>query len=307
MTLRLLLALAVTTFALEADVVVLRDGSSYTGQLQPDTSGRTIAFTGNDGVGFTFPIRDLQSLSFTASADVITLKSGKSYTGHYDSQSSLHFAGSEGISYDFPVKDVASIVFSTVSPRNAGGPEKANAGSGAAGAAAKVVPEGTEISITTNEKIDSQKAAGGQLYSATIASNIPDSRGGIAIPNGTSAKLVVTDIGSGGAVHTPELVLDLYSVDLNGKAYRTITSNVIEKGRDTVGANKRTAVFAGSGAGLGALLGGIFGGGQGAGIGAAAGAGGGALTQLFTRGKHVTVPAETTMTFRLDRTLVLRP
>jgi hypothetical protein len=39
----------------------------------------------------------------------------------------------------------------------------------------------------------------------------------------------------------------------------------------------------------------------------AAGAGGGALTQLFTRGKRVKVPAETTMTFRLDRTLVLSP
>jgi outer membrane lipoprotein SlyB len=105
------------------------------------------------------------------------------------------------------------------------------------------------------------------------------------------------------AVHTPELVLDFYSVDLNGKVYRTITSNVIEKGRETVGANERTAVYAGSGAGLGALLGGILGGGRGAGI----GAGGGALTQLFTRRKRVTVPAETTITFRLDRTLVLPP
>jgi hypothetical protein len=307
MIFRLLFTVAATALALAADVIVLQDGSSYTGELQPDAQARTIAFTGSNGVGFTFPIRDLQSLSFTAGADVVTLRSGKSYTGHYNSQASLRFAGSEGISYDFPVKDVASIVFSAVSPRNATGPEKAGGGSGTVAAAAKVVPQGTEISITTNERIESQHAAGGQLYSATIASDIPDSRGGIAIPNGTSAKLVVSNISSGGAVHTPELVLDLYSVDLNGKVYRTITSNVIEKGRDTVGANKRTAIYAGSGAGLGALLGGIFGGGQGAGIGAAAGVGGGALTQLFTRGKRVTVPAETTMTFRLDRTLVLRP
>ena len=108
-------------------------------------------------------------------------------------------------------------------------------------------------------------------------------------------------------MHTPELVLDLYSVDVNGKTYRTITSNVVEKGRETVGANKRTAISAGGGGGLGALMGGIFGGGEGAGIGAAAGAGASALTQLFTRGKRIKVPAETTMTFRLDRTLVLRP
>ena len=51
----------------------------------------------------------------------------------------------------------------------------------------------------------------------------------------------------------------------------------------------------------------VFGGGKGAGIGALAGAGGGALTQLFTRGKQISVPAETAMTFRLERTLVLHP
>jgi hypothetical protein len=55
------------------------------------------------------------------------------------------------------------------------------------------------------------------------------------------------------------------------------------------------------------LMGAVFGGGKGAGIGALAGAGGGALTQLFTRGKEISVPAETVMTFRLERTLVLHP
>ena len=54
------------------------------------------------------------------------------------------------------------------------------------------------------------------------------------------------------------------------------------------------------------MMGAIFGGGKGAGIGAAAGAGAGLLTQIFTRGKKVQVPAETTMRFRLDRTLVLK-
>ncbi|MGB2668074.1 MAG: hypothetical protein WAK48_29040 [Candidatus Acidiferrum sp.] len=73
-----------------------------------------------------------------------------------------------------------------------------------------------------------------------------------------------------------------------------------------VGKNKRTLEYGAGGAGFGALMGAIFGGGRGAGIGAAAGAGAGLLTQIFTRGKQVKVPAETTMRFRLDRTLVLR-
>jgi hypothetical protein len=50
-------------------------------------------------------------------------------------------------------------------------------------------------------------------------------------------------------------------------------------------------------------MGAVFGGGKDVSIGALAGAGGGALTQLFTRGKEISVPAETAMTFRLERTL----
>jgi hypothetical protein len=79
----------------------------------------------------------------------------------------------------------------------------------------------------------------------------------------------------------------------------------INSGRG-VGKNKRTLEYGAGGAGFGALMGAIFGGGRGAGIGAAAGAGAGLLTQIFTRGKQVKVPAETTMRFRLDRTLVLK-
>ncbi len=86
-----------------------------------------------------------------------------------------------------------------------------------------------------------------------------------------------------------------------------MTSDEVEKGRAGLRANKRTLEFAGGGAGLGAMFGGIFGGGKGAGIGAAAGAVSGGLTQLFTRGKQVKVPAEAEMYFRLDQTLVLRP
>ena len=108
-------------------------------------------------------------------------------------------------------------------------------------------------------------------------------------------------------MHTPELVLDLFSVTVKGQEYRVVTGDVDVSGRKGVGANRRTAEFGGGGAALGALLGGVFGGGKGAGIGAATGAGGGLLTQLFTRGKQVKMPAEAVLTFRLDRTLVLRP
>ena len=169
-----------------------------------------------------------------------------------------------------------------------------------------MIPRGTEIVVHTDESIDSDSSYTGQLFSASVSEDVPDSSGGIAIPRGTRAKLVVRNITSGGAVHSPELALDLFSVDVAGKEYRVDTSDVdLNSGRG-IGGNKRTLEYGGAGAGFGSLMGAIFGGGRGAGIGAAAGAGAGLLTQIFTRGKTVKVAAETTMRFRLDRTLVLK-
>jgi outer membrane lipoprotein SlyB len=54
---------------------------------------------------------------------------------------------------------------------------------------------------------------------------------------------------------------------------------------------------------LGAIIGAIAGGGKGAAIGAGAGAGAGALTQVVTKGGAIKVPAESVLTFQLDRPL----
>jgi hypothetical protein len=170
-----------------------------------------------------------------------------------------------------------------------------------------VVPEGTDIVIRTDDSIQSNQQSSGQLYPVTIEQNVYDSAGGVAIPAGTRARMVVSNVRGGGAVHSPELVLDLYSVDIHGEQYRVDSSSVTENNRSGLGFNRRTAEYTGGGAGIGALMGAVFGGGKGAGIGALAGAGGGALTQLFTRGKQISVPAETAMTFRLERTLVMHP
>jgi hypothetical protein len=291
-----------------ADVVILNDGSSYSGQLE-GTGTKEIAFTGTNGVGYNFPVRDVQSVVFTGKVDTITLRNGRTYSGQYKGASPLLFTGSEDISYQFPIKDVTSLVLTRTGSSGSGGGSEPTAAEKqeARKEHARVVPEGTEITIRTNEGVDSKRAQDGQLFSATVVNEVRDSAGGLAIPSGTPAKLVISNSKGHGAVSSSELVLDLYSVTVDGREYRAITSNVVEKGKQGLGANKRTLEYTGGGAGLGALLGGIFGGGKGAGIGALAGAGGGALTQLFTRGQEVKVPAESTLTFRLERTLVLRP
>jgi hypothetical protein len=279
-----------------ADTVILHDGSSYSGQFT-SANNNELTFTDGQGVQYRFPVNDVQSLVFTASTDIITLRSGKVYSGKFTGTAPITFTDFQGIQYQFPLHDIESIVFTRSTP---------SAASMASNMVTKIIPEGSDIAIHTDEDIDSQNANTGQLFNATVTEDIFDASGGVAIPRGSRAKLVIRNITTGGAVHTPELALDLFSVILDGKEFRVDTSDVIETGRHGVGANTRTAAFGGGGAAIGALLGGIFGGGRGAGIGAAAGAGGGLLTQLFTRGKQVKVSSDTILRFRLERTLVLR-
>lgn len=276
-----------------ADTIVLQGGDSYSGTV---SNSAEITFTDEQGIQYKFPRQDVLSLSFTAQGEVISLRNGKSYRGHFTGANPIAFAGAGGIDYEFPVKDVATLVFNATSAEVAAAhPEQ------------KVIPEGARVVIRSDEAIDSKTSTPGQLYAATIVGNVDDARGGIGIPAGSRAHLVVRNVSRGGATGTPEVVLDLFSVDVQGKNYRVVSSNVYEKGPEGIGANKRTLEFAGGGGGLGALLGGIFGGGKGAGIGVAAGAAGGLVTQLMTRGSQVQVPAETEMYFRLYRNLILSP
>lgn len=236
---RYLWVLALALFAVVptfADTVVLHDGSSYSGQFTGTANG-VITFTDGGGVQYSFPRSDVQSLVFTTSTDVITLRNGNTFFGQYTGGSTLSFSDSQGIGYKFPLQDVASLVFS-----------RHGSATPAATANAKIVPADTEISITTNELIESQNSSPGQLYSADVSADVPDASGGVAIPQGTAAKLVVRDISSGGAVHTPELVLDLFSVTISGKEYRVVSSDDVMTGRHGVGANRRTLGFAGGAA-----------------------------------------------------------
>jgi len=164
----------------------------------------------------------------------------------------------------------------------------------------RVLPVGTEIPVRNEETIDSARAVEGQLYAAEIAADVRDAEGAIVIPRGANAQMVVKSATKGGHFRgASDLVLDMVSVSIDGQQYRLDTSDISEKGRSGLGANKRTGEFAGGGAAIGAIIGAIGGGGKGAAIGAGSGAGAGALTQILTKGS-IKVPAETVMTFKLD-------
>ncbi len=337
-----LATLILATSAARADYVILRDGKSYSGAYTGAADGR-LKFKDGQGIQYTFPLSDVQSLVFSNVADHISLRGGQSYTGQLMGATTIQFRGANGIAYVFPLSDVASLVITGAPSANgmppggpAGGyaPAANYAAQGNYGAAANyaqgavpppasgyaapsanagpgtpsiVIPSGTQIVVRTDMQIDTAKDAVGKLYPAQIAQDIFDGAGAVAIPSGSNAKLEVVNLnqntGSGGL----NLALDLYSVEVHGAEYRVDTSSIAENGKAGYGLNRRTAEYAGGGAGLGALMGAVFGGGTGAGVGTLAGGGLGALGQFLTRGHKVQVPAESTLTFQLQQTMVLHP
>ena len=102
----------------------------------------------------------------------------------------ISFQGSGGIDYQFPLRDVSSLVLTGSQAPAASHPIPT-----------VVIPEGTDIVIRTNDSIRSGQESSGQLYPATIEQNVYGSSGSVAIPAGTRAKLVVSNIRRGGAVH----------------------------------------------------------------------------------------------------------
>jgi hypothetical protein len=166
---------------------------------------------------------------------------------------------------------------------------------------------GAELPVRTEETIDSSEAVEGQVYAAEIVKDINDADGAVVIPKGSNAQIVIRSASKGGRFKgASDLLLDLQSVSVGGKKYLVDTAEVQKKGRDGVGANKRTAIYTGTGAAVGAIIGAIAGGGRGAAIGAGSGAGAGVLTQILTKGSAIKVPAETTLTFKLDSALKIQ-
>jgi hypothetical protein len=158
---------------------------------------------------------------------------------------------------------------------------------------------GTNISVRTTEPITSD-AADGRVYTGIVDQDVMDSNGRLAIPRGSTVELVVRDD------RDNEKSIDLDSVVVNGQRYAIDAANTpVGTSGSGIGANRRTGEYVGGGALLGTIIGAIAGGGKGAAIGAAAGAAAGAGAQIVTRGQTVNVPAESLLTFSLDRPLEL--
>ena len=169
----------------------------------------------------------------------------------------------------------------------------------------KTLPAGTVIAVRTGPAIGSDRLSSGP-YLASIAEDVLEPSGNVAIPRGSDAELVIRGADERSTLGSGALILDLDAVRINGRRYAVDTEDVRASDRSGIGGNKRTAEMVGGGAVLGTLLGALAGGGKGAAIGAVAGAAAGGGVQVLTRGKEIRVPAETVLNFRLEQPLRLR-
>ena len=105
----ILWALLSTTLFASADIIVLHDGTSYSGHYAPAGNG-TLSFTDNQGIHYDLPVGDVQSIVFSNAADHLTLRNGRTYSGQLNGTDMISFQGSGGIDYQFPFRDVSSLV-----------------------------------------------------------------------------------------------------------------------------------------------------------------------------------------------------
>jgi hypothetical protein len=167
-----------------------------------------------------------------------------------------------------------------------------------------VVPAGTRIRVRLGQTLSTKQNQTGDPFSGVLANSVRVN-GQTVIPAGARARGVVTESkGLGKFKGQAVLAIRLDSVSAGGRTYQVRTSHVerVEQGK-----GKRSAALTGGGAGFGAIVGGLAGGGKGALIGGLLGGGGGAAGSAFTGNKDLVIPAESILTFDLERSLTVNP
>ncbi len=263
--------------------VMLRDGTQVAGSVT-ESSAASITIAGDDGVTRTIPTAQVKTVEYAAPPAAATPAPAPAPAAAPDQASA---PPADGAPAPDPVHD------NHFHPSESAITTKTY----------RLAP-GTRLAVRTEETIDSARAVEGQTFAAEITRDVRDRDNAVVIPRGANAQIVIRSVSKGGKFHgASDLVLDLASVSVAGRKYALSTVDLAEKGRDGVGANRRTGEFAGGGAAVGAIIGAIAGGGKGAAIGGGSGAGAGALAEIVTQGAAVKIPVESVLTFQLDRPL----
>ena len=244
------------------------------------------------------------------SADTIRLRSGKAITGQFiggDSKSVRVLLDNGQVS-EVPLEQAVAVEFT---PRKPPPPPPPPQPKPAAAAAPKpaperrtvMVPAGTALNVRLTDGINVDASQAGQTFKAILDDPVMIG-GSVVIPRGASASLQAVKVEQSGKMKgSDKISLKMNTIRFGGMVYDVTTAYVEAKGK---GEGKKTARKVGGGAGLGAIVGGIAGGGSGAAIGAAVGAAGGAAVASGGE-EHLSLPAETRLTFNLTAGVAVQP
>ncbi|MFY9845394.1 MAG: hypothetical protein WCD02_20960 [Terriglobales bacterium] len=227
----------------------------------------------------------------TAFADTLHLNNGQIITGTFLGRSAagVQFVGLDGISRIYPSQDVGSVDFAPLPPPPPPRPAPPQV----------MVPAGTVILVRTNDNLDTSTAYTGQLFTATLSTNLAANGNVVAYAGTTVYGQVVEANSAGRAAGKSELKLQLTQIVINGNAIPIMTDVFDTQGKSS---GKRTAKRLLGGAGLGAAIGAIAGN---AGMGAAIGATTGAVASGVQKGDQVQIPSETQLSFTLQQPVML--
>lgn len=176
------------------------------------------------------------------------------------------------------------------------------------------IPENTGLQVLTDRPLNSKHAREGTSLSFTLNKDIIV-HNTLIIPHGVTLHgMLVRSKRSGKLTGSPELIIELTSLDLEGRNYPLYTYQFEVKGTSKT---PQTEVLAANGAYYGALAGAIGAGKTGAstetqkvadvGAGAAAGAGVAAAAVIASGRSSIDIPAEAELTFHLAAPIAVVP
>lgn len=165
------------------------------------------------------------------------------------------------------------------------------------------VPAGTPMTFTVDQTVSSGEVGAGDVFTATLTSDVLGADGSVAVPAGTGSRWVVTQSTSDGGPNGEALLaFGLRSLDLDGRwvpVEATVTETDLRTTRGDSGTE--TAAKVAVGAAAGAIIGQILGRDtestlKGAGVGAAVGT----VVALTTREGEARLEEGSTVTVQLD-------
>lgn len=174
-------------------------------------------------------------------------------------------------------------------------------------ATSDMVPEGTVMDLTLNERLGTEVSRVGETFTASVADPVTAETGRVAVPAGAMVYGTVTGIDESESVGDQAAIrLDFDRLEANGQSY-DFSADILETGaetqRDDGVIGEETAIGAGAGAALGLILEGDL---LGTLIGGALGAGAGTAVSLGTGDVDAVLPEGTSMTVQTAQQIDLR-